>query len=829
MLTYGLLGAIRIASAAASASSTPGRGARRLGAFEADRRRPRRGGRARRTTPGTGRRRQGVSSQVRSRSSVAGQEPRARARRAAASRAVTAESGSPRRSACVRTRCRPRSRSPSRNQSSPPQRGRASRARCHVSPARPQPRSSSLQPGERVEDRVEVGRDVQAEHLDVVADVADRPSARPARARPRARARSGRRRRRRRAATTFTARPSAACVRGPARRPTRSRSSSVSTSSARFGIARDESSRARARARGSARRCPGRRAARTAAASGRASAFVVPSAASTSADARRRRRPPASVRRSVGTAQGTSALTTSTGARRAARARPRPRRPGRRPGRRRRSTPSSAASATRRVVRDERASAHRRAGGSARRRASRARARARTGSGRRLLPFARKGTTIGAHGEETSHVTRRSTTRRSPTGSSGSRRCSTPPARPRYAVRAYRRAAELVRSAPVAVAALVRAGRARELRGIGRSIEARLAELVETGELAEVASCETTALSPRTSRARARPSERAGRGRGCSNAGRRTALEELRAPRGSAASLRGRRPPRSSSSPERHRGGRAPVARRARGERRPSRRSVASSRRRATVRVVGDRGRGRRSRSSPAPAARHGARARDRLGGVARVARPLPEAEDEEAVFAALGLAVRARPSCARSARRRVPDDLLELERRPRRPALPHDLVGRPRVACSRWARPRGRSGYEYLAICDHTKAVRVVAGPRRRRPAPPGGGDRRGQRARWRRSGSSAGSSATSSPDGSLDLPDDVLAELEWVQISLHAGQRHRRGGADEARDRGDAPPGGPVPLHPKGRILGHRPENELDLDEVFAVCARDGRWRWR
>ena len=30
-----------------------------------------------------------------------------------------------------------------------------------------------VQPGERVEDRVEIGRDVQPEHLDVVADVAD--------------------------------------------------------------------------------------------------------------------------------------------------------------------------------------------------------------------------------------------------------------------------------------------------------------------------------------------------------------------------------------------------------------------------------------------------------------------------------------------------------------------------------------------------------------------------------------------------------------------------------------------------------------------------------
>ena len=72
----------------------------------------------------------------------------------------------------MRTRWRPRSRSPSWNHASPPSERTVSSAR-HVSSARPQPRCSSLSTGERVEDRVEVGRDVQAEHLEVVADVAD--------------------------------------------------------------------------------------------------------------------------------------------------------------------------------------------------------------------------------------------------------------------------------------------------------------------------------------------------------------------------------------------------------------------------------------------------------------------------------------------------------------------------------------------------------------------------------------------------------------------------------------------------------------------------------
>src|SRR5919199_2308751 len=54
----------------------------------------------------------------------------------------------------------------------------------------------------------------------------------------------------------------------------------------------------------------------------------------------------------------------------------------------------------------------------------------------------------------------------------------------------YRRAAETIRAAAIPVADLVRAGQARRLRGIGPGIEARLRELVETGEIAELAELE---------------------------------------------------------------------------------------------------------------------------------------------------------------------------------------------------------------------------------------------------------------------------------------------------------------------------------------------------
>ena len=53
-------------------------------------------------------------------------------------------------------------------------------------------------------------------------------------------------------------------------------------------------------------------------------------------------------------------------------------------------------------------------------------------------------------------------------------------------MRAYRRAAELIRGLSVPVAELVRAGRVQQLRGVGPGIERRLRELIETGEIAEL-------------------------------------------------------------------------------------------------------------------------------------------------------------------------------------------------------------------------------------------------------------------------------------------------------------------------------------------------------
>lgn len=78
--------------------------------------------------------------------------------------------------------------------------------------------------------------------------------------------------------------------------------------------------------------------------------------------------------------------------------------------------------------------------------------------------------------------------------------------------------------------------------------------------------------------------------------------------------------------------------------------------------------------------------------------------------------------------------------------------------------------------------------------------------------------------PDGSLDLPDDVLGELDWVMASVHAGQRAARDVITERTIEAMRHPAVRAISHPRGRIINHRPENELDLERAFEVALETG-----
>jgi DNA polymerase (family X) len=440
-----------------------------------------------------------------------------------------------------------------------------------------------------------------------------------------------------------------------------------------------------------------------------------------------------------------------------------------------------------------------------------------------------------------------------------------------YSVRAYRRAADLIRESPVHVAELVRSGRVRELPGVGPSIEARLRELVETGELHELKELEER-ISP----------DLVGVGRMLGLTAKRSAeigqalgvrtLDELR-----EAAAEGRLREVPGIGPKTEEKLRAALARE-REARTPSRalllnRGLALSRELAEAmdgEMAGDprRYRDRCERlaivaagSDPEETLARFFRMPQIVALVEREERravgitvegiaielhvpppesagttlvratgsdeyvaalePLPDAPSEEEVYERLGI-----PWC--------PPELREQPFRDEPPPLLEFSDLRGELHChTTWSDGRGsveemgraaiELGYEYLAICDHTVSVTVVPGLTaddvRRQAEEIAAANEALAPFRILR-----GIECDIRADGTLDLPDVVLAELDWVMASVHAGQR---GTKDQLTMRTLAAVENPyvsAVSHPTGRLIDRRPPNAVDLERLFEACAETG-----
>jgi DNA polymerase (family X) len=438
-----------------------------------------------------------------------------------------------------------------------------------------------------------------------------------------------------------------------------------------------------------------------------------------------------------------------------------------------------------------------------------------------------------------------------------------------YTARAYRRAAETIRSAPSPVAELVRSGRVRDLRGIGRGIEARLRELVETGEIAELAELErelapdlvglgrylglsakrsvglARALGVRTAE-ELREAAAAGRLRDVPGIGPKIEAQILEAlasegPRpkrglllhsawdlvgGIAAALDGE----AAGDVRRWRDScellavvcAAPDARHvlARFAALPQIVAVVEQDERRAVGVTVE---GVPIELVVAEPERFGTALVRATGSPEYVAglEPLPDAGDEHGVYRALGI-----PWC--------PPELREQPFRDEPPALVglddirgdlhcHTTWSDGRASVEEMGRAARERGYQYLAICDHTPAVGAVTGLTpddvRRQAGEIAAANEALAPFRVLR-----GIECDILPDGRLDLPDDVLAELDWVQASVHGGQRMPRREMTKRVEEALRNPSVRCLSHPKGRMISRRPENELDLERVFEVALEEG-----
>ncbi len=131
-------------------------------------------------------------------------------------------------------------------------------------------------------------------------------------------------------------------------------------------------------------------------------------------------------------------------------------------------------------------------------------------------------------------------------------------------------------------------------------------------------------------------------------------------------------------------------------------------------------------------------------------------------------------------------------------------------------ARACKERGYQYCAITDHSKAVRVAGGLSAE--------DFKKQReeiaeAREKVRGITlfTGCEVDILPDGSLDLPDDLLERLDVVVAAVHSKMDMPQSEMTKRVLKALANPAVTILAHPTGRLINQREPFAIDLEEIF------------
>jgi len=125
------------------------------------------------------------------------------------------------------------------------------------------------------------------------------------------------------------------------------------------------------------------------------------------------------------------------------------------------------------------------------------------------------------------------------------------------------------------------------------------------------------------------------------------------------------------------------------------------------------------------------------------------------------------------------------------------------------------------MAVCDHTKSLSIAGGLNEK--------ELKEQIKEIRKINKGlkgfrllAGTEVDILKDGSLDIKDEVLKELDIVIAAIHSGFKQSKAELTGRMVKAMRNKFTTVIAHPTGRLLGQRPAYELDFNEVFKV-ARD------
>ena len=132
--------------------------------------------------------------------------------------------------------------------------------------------------------------------------------------------------------------------------------------------------------------------------------------------------------------------------------------------------------------------------------------------------------------------------------------------------------------------------------------------------------------------------------------------------------------------------------------------------------------------------------------------------------------------------------------------------------------------GYEYVAITDHSPSSRIANGLSARRLW-----QKKEEVERINAEGRAVrllmGSEVDILPDGSLDYPDEVLRELDFVVASVHSSFSMEK---DEMTKRicgALENPNVDALGHPTGRLIGQREPYKVDIDAVIETARNHGK----